>query len=236
MDPFTALMLGSTALKGVTSLISGRKSAGAAKRAALAQQIGQNNAISGIHANAREFYDNQSALGEGFQPFIQSGIDATGALDRLLANPESVRSIPGYQFLQSEGLNAIDRSGAARGMVNSGRTLKDLQRFGQGLADQSLQSQFNRLYAIGGRGLDATGQRVNTLTQANVGRLNADNQAEGLAYGGASTVPQGFLAAQNARTSGYQGALDALGAGIGQLRGTSFSNPGFSSPSFGGLY
>ena len=240
MDPFTALMLGSTALSGVSSLLGGKKSAKAAKNAAISQSISQNNAISGMHANAQDYYQNQAALGDRFNPYVQSGTAATSALDQLMANPESIRALPGYQFQQQEGLNAIDRSGAARGMVNSGRTLKDLTRFGQGLADSSLQNQFNRLYAIGGRGLDATGQQVNTIGQANVGKLNTKNQAEGLAFGGASTIPQGMIAAQNARPSGYQGALDALGSGIGMLKGTSFGGGGggggLSNPSFGGLY
>lgn len=51
---------------------------------------------------------------------------------------------PGYQFRMAEGGKAIDRSAAARGGLNSGRTLKALSRFGQDMASQEYGNAFNR--------------------------------------------------------------------------------------------
>ena len=63
---------------------------------------------------------------------IQSQIDASsgGAVPDYSAFFQS----PGYQFRQDEGIRAIDRSASARGQLMSGGTLRELQRYGQGLA------------------------------------------------------------------------------------------------------
>src|SRR5690606_28346611 len=61
------------------------------------------------------------ATGEAFAP---------GAL-------EAFRRSPDYQFALQEGLGAVERSNAGRGMLRSGNTLRDLTNFGQGLATQT---------------------------------------------------------------------------------------------------
>ena len=59
-----------------------------------------------------------------------------------------MRALPSYQFDQQEGQRAVDRSAAARGMDASGRTLKDLTRFGTGLSDQTYGNQLTRLLGL----------------------------------------------------------------------------------------
>lgn len=51
---------------------------------------------------------------------------------------------PGYQFRLEQGLGAIQNSAAAKGILNSGGTLKDLQNYGQNLASQEYGNVFNR--------------------------------------------------------------------------------------------
>ncbi|KKK74367.1 hypothetical protein LCGC14_2884500, partial [marine sediment metagenome] len=46
---------------------------------------------------------------------------------------------PGYDFRFQEGTRAIDRSAAARGQLMSGGIVRELTRYGQGLAS----SEFN---------------------------------------------------------------------------------------------
>lgn len=120
---------------------------------------------------------------------------------------------PGYQFRQDEGMKALERSAAARGLLASGSTLKGIQRFGQGLASQEYTNAFNRyqvnrtnqlnpLQSLMGAGQSAT----NTLT--NAAGVQGTNEANAL------------MAAGQARASGYVGSANALSgalSGVGQM-------------------
>lgn len=51
---------------------------------------------------------------------------------------------PGYQFSQREGQRALENSAAARGLLYSGGTLKDIAQWNQGLAETQYNNVFNR--------------------------------------------------------------------------------------------
>ena len=70
---------------------------------------------------------------------------ASNKLNTLLQNPESVASTPGYQFAYNQGLEAVNRTAAAKGQLGSGNRLYDLTKFGQGLASQTYNSTVNQL-------------------------------------------------------------------------------------------
>lgn len=59
---------------------------------------------------------------------------------------------PSYQFRLGEGLRGIEGSAAARGTMLSGRTLKDLMRYGQDYASQEYANAYNRLASLSGIG------------------------------------------------------------------------------------
>lgn len=59
-------------------------------------------------------------------------------------NPEDVYKDPSYQFRLGEGTKAIEGSAAAKGLLRSGGTLKDLAGYGQDLASQEYGNMFNR--------------------------------------------------------------------------------------------
>jgi hypothetical protein len=59
---------------------------------------------------------------------------------------------PGYQFRLQQGVDAIDSSAAARGLLRSGRRLKALTEFGQDIGAEEFGAEFNRLAAIAGIG------------------------------------------------------------------------------------
>jgi len=95
------------------------------------------------------------------------------------------RQTPGYQFQFNEGVKAIDRGAAARGLLKSGGRLKALERFGQGLADREYGDYMNRLAAIAGLGQTATTQTgqfgaQNALAAGQAGIGAATAQANGL--------------------------------------------------------
>ena len=70
---------------------------------------------------------------------------ASNKLNELLQNPESVTSTPGYQFAYNQGLEAVNRTAAAKGNLGSGNRLYDLTKFGQGLASQTYNNTVSQL-------------------------------------------------------------------------------------------
>lgn len=114
---------------------------------------------------------------------------------------EQFQTSPGYQFRMDQGIEAIERSNAASGRLNSGATLRDLTQFGQGIASQEFNNYANRLAGIAGIGQTATSQT------ANLGAAAASNQGNALMQAG------------QARASGYQGSANAMNNTMGNLAG-----------------
>jgi hypothetical protein len=107
---------------------------------------------------------------------------------------------PGYQFTRDQGLAGIQNTAAARGGLYSGATLKALNKFNSGLADQTFNTAYNRdqqsknqqanfLSNLAGLGssISSGTQAVGQNYAANVGNLltsNANAQgAAGIARG-----------------------------------------------------
>jgi hypothetical protein len=91
---------------------------------------------------------------------------------------------PGYQFRMDEGMRVLERGAAARGILNSGGTIRGAVRYGQNYASSEYQRVFDRVAAIAGRGQGAAnaGSDVIVNTGVNTGRalVNAgDARASG---------------------------------------------------------
>lgn len=69
-----------------------------------------------------------------------------------------VASTPGYQFQLNQGTKAIERQGAAAGMLGSGNTLTALTNYGQGLAQNYYGVYMDNLARIVNEGSGATQQ------------------------------------------------------------------------------
>lgn len=57
---------------------------------------------------------------------------------------EAVLADPGYRFRADEGQGALERSAAARGLLRSGGTLKDLSKWSQEFASQEYGNVYDR--------------------------------------------------------------------------------------------
>lgn len=113
---------------------------------------------------------------------------------------------PGYQFRQDEGIRAIDRSASARGQLMSGGTLRELQRYGQGLASSEFGNYANRLSSLAGIGQTAA---------FGGGQLGA--QAAGQVGTSAANIGQSLMAGGTAQASGIVGANNAFQQGFGNI-------------------
>ena len=57
---------------------------------------------------------------------------------------EDARRDPGFEFRMQEGQRALESSAAAKGMLRSGQTWKDLQKYGQQMGELGYQNVYNR--------------------------------------------------------------------------------------------
>jgi hypothetical protein len=220
-----AAILGAAAIGAGASLIGGSQQAKAAKSAAKSQA----KATKATIAQQERALERQIGLQE---PFRQTGVNALAdyatASQYTPFGMDQFQADPGYQFRMSEGLKALERSAASRGILQSGGTLKDITRFGQDAASQEYQNAFQRYlterqaklqpleYRIGlGQGA-ASGQAANVgSTAATVGGLTTslgDIRSAGImgranAYTNALSNISG-LATQGAEAYGqYQAGL-----------------------------
>lgn len=207
------------------SSLTGEDAADASRRAAADTYQKQQSAISQLLGYGDDY---AKYFQDTYAPYTANGRYYNDALRQLVENPSSVRALPGYQFDQDQGIQALDRSAAAKGMLNSGRASKDLMRFGTGLADKTYGDQLQRLMGLNQQGLSATA----ASTQGETGRLGTRTTAFGGQMNAAGTIGQGDVAAANAMASGSQNLLNFggnlagkfIGAGVNPFKGFNFGN------------
>jgi hypothetical protein len=150
---------------------------------------------------------------EDAAPWRQAGTTAlTGLQDSKFQDTFDMNKFqqdPGYQFRMDEGNKAINAAASARGMSNSGATMKALTRYGQDYSsgeyakaydrfNNDRTTQFNRLSSLAGIGQTANSQ----LAQAG---MNNANQ-----------IGSNIMGAGNAAAAGAIGQSNAISGGINQ--------------------
>ncbi len=171
----------------------------AAANNALESQIYQSNkALETPYINAGDSAENELAgfLGLGGDP------DATQRAFQDYLNST------GYQFDVNQGVNAIASSKAASGLLNSGATLKALDTFGTGEAQQ-----FGQQYASDLTGMVNTGAgAANALAgqgQSYAGQVSANNNSA------ASVSANAGLSAANSVSNALASGVNAFAIGNG---------------------
>lgn len=179
-------------IAGGASILGGILGGKGAKKAAKAQvQMGRE----ALALQSKMFEEGRADLA----PWREAGGQAIGQGLAMLQPGYDYTASPGYQFRFNEGQRAVESGGAAKGMLMSGGTLKDLVRFGQGTAAADYNDQFNRVMAVAGGG-----QQAATST-AGLGQ-NYANSASGILQG----IGQ-------AKASGYAGQNQAIQGTLGNL-------------------
>jgi hypothetical protein len=121
---------------------------------------------------------------------------------------------PGYQFRLQQGQEALERSGAARGVTNTGGTLKNILDYGQQAASQEYGNVYNRMAGTYGMneaarqaafGLNAP-QQFQGWAATEAGRLGAYQMAEADRAGAYGMNEANRAAAAQFNQGGYQQA------------------------------
>jgi hypothetical protein len=110
-----------------------------------------------------------------FQPYADAAAPAAGMYsDALGLNgadgntraETAFKTSPGYEFRVNQGLDAIDRRAASRGMLASGNTAIDTLDYAGGLASQEYGGWLDRLAGQQEFGANVAGQRAGVTTDA----------------------------------------------------------------------
>lgn len=140
---------------------------------------------------------------------------------------------PDYNFALQQGGLAVDRSAAARGLLTSGGTLKDLTSFGQGLASQQYGNYVARLQSMVQTGANAAGGSASAATafgNAGAQSLNTLGAAQasgavGIANSFAS-LPQNLLYAQAFGSGNSPSSYPTPSQSISSYPGMNFNSSG----------
>lgn len=161
--------------------------------------FGSGGAIDGSNPIAMAY----GALGRRIAPQAQKEAAANAREERLMDLGSYERynwqQDPGYQFRMDEGIRALDRSAAARGVLNSGGQGRALVRYGQDYASNEYQNVYNRLATIAGYGNAAVAQGSNLIVNTGANNANA------------------LINAGEAKASGYIAQGNAWSNAIGQV-------------------
>lgn len=146
------------------------------------------------------------------------GIDSTGAKALQTKAYNDFQTTPGYQFRLDQGVKALDRSAASKGMLLSGAQTKGLNDYAQGQASSEYGNYVNQLKGVSDSGL--------------AGQTGVNNTAAGVFTNGNNALMNGNLA----RANSYQNSANALASGIasGIQNGASLASFGLGSGWFGG--
>ncbi len=205
---------------GVAAVAGAVVSANASENAASTEANAANNA-SGVQQN--QYNLNRADM----QPWLDSGKNALGQLNQQMPNltrgfsMADFQADPGYAFNLQQGQQAIERSAAARGGLDSGATMKSLAGYSQGLAGQQYDAAFNRYNTTQGN----TFNRLATM--AGMGQQAATtNAANGTAT--ANSIGNNMMGAGNAQAAGQiaQGnnITSLVGSGMNTWLGNQYLN------------
>jgi hypothetical protein len=176
------------------------------------------NALNGAAAGYGSLSDLAGKYGQGTNLYLDS-LGANGAEGNARAQ-SAFQAGPGYDFTLGQGLQALQRTRNAQGMLNSGNTDIDTLKYATGLANQTYGSWQDRLAGLVNPELSATsgaatGQAGVANSLASLYGTYGQNQA-----GVANNVATGLAGVNTG-----QAANDvALGNSLATLQGNDTTN------------
>lgn len=161
--------------------------------------------LAGLDAGGVEAIDLQAQLSGAMGPEAQQM-----AMDSVMRSPE-------FDFIREQGLREVNANAAATGGTGGGEFMRDLTRFGQGLASQRFDTAYGRLGQVGQRGLQVGGMR------SNLASMLAGQQA------GVETGAANALSALMGQQASAEGQLGAAGVNLASQMGTAGANVGMQT-------
>jgi hypothetical protein len=175
-------------------------------------ETGALNAFSGARdASIAGYTGARDATLGYYQPYQQTGVNALNrANDMQSGGFQYSPTDPSYAWRLGQGVDAIDRSAAARGQILSGGNLKALTRYGQGLASTEFANDFARNNQLAQLGLSGTNGAAQAQQNYATGLANTQS---GYATGTANTL----FGAADGRTGARYNRGNAIAAQYGDV-------------------
>lgn len=199
------------------SLLGGAVASQSAKEAAKIQARGYTDAMQMQIDAQNKMLDKQMMA---ISPYLESGKAALSDLNTGLVEGgkftkqfkvSDIEDDPGYQFDLAQGLQAVQRSAAAKGSLSSGGTLKSIASFTKGLASEEVNSAFNRFMTQ----QDAQFNRLSTIASLGSGAVNTlSNFSQNYANQVSNAYGAGITGAAGSTASGVVGSANAISGGV----------------------
>jgi hypothetical protein len=205
---------------------------GGAALGAYASREASETAAEGVQAGISAEERQADIAREDIAPWREAGGRALTTLEGELEGPISpdmagFEGMPGYKFRLSQGMQALDRSAAARGGVGGGGHKASILDYAQGSASQEYDKEYGRRYG-------ARSDYLNRLAaMAGLGQT-ATTAGAGLGAGSAARIAGGYRDIGTAGAAGTMGTAQAITGGINQglwAYGSGMFDRGSSAPS-----
>jgi hypothetical protein len=196
------------------------------------------NSVSNSNSTATSHTGNQAygALSDAFAPVMGQTAQSGDFISQLLglkgdagANDAFQKYLgsTGYQFNLNSGSNAITGNAAAKGLLNSGSTLKALSDYGQNTGASYFNNFLQQLLGLGKQGTDAgsllagaggvsdSNSVSNTNSTSNSGTVSSSNS---VGQGTSGSVSSGVSGSESGSgIGGFTGILlnNLMGKGVG---------------------
>lgn len=191
-----------------------------------------NAAASAAEAQKKSAQDAMDLQNQTYQqqradqaPWLQAGQTSLADMLRMTHggyDASVMANDPGFQFRMAQGQQALERSAAARGGLNSGGMMKSLTRYGQGVASDEFQNRFGRLAQLAGLGQSAT-QNI-----GGIGSQHANSMSE--LYGAMGNAnAAGAIGQGNGWADGFNAVGQGVAMGMGGFGGGGGGVPGLSA-------
>jgi hypothetical protein len=194
-------------IAGGATLIAGRNASRAADRASQVQSDASQRA-----ADVQlQMYETTR---EDLKPYMEHGVPAMNSLAAMYGlvpgseafgekQMEAFRAAPDYQIAMREGLSALDKSAASRGMLKSGRTMKGAMDYASDLGTRKLDSYLNRLRDIAGIG-------QSSAARTGAAALSTGSNLANTYLGQGQAEASGIIGSSNAQNRMITGLGDSL--------------------------
>lgn len=205
------------------SLFTNKDSASAANAANAGIQEGWGKAKKFVGEGVDTYNNFATQAGAKFDPFLKTGTAANTMYGNALglngaegnaAATGAFQAGPGYQFQMDQGLQALDRGAASRGMLSSGNLIQAEQKYGSDLANQEYQNWLKNLMAGSTSGQQAAGSQAAILTGQGDKGYDAGKTLGTLGYQSSVAEGNNLAGAELAKTAAAQNIFGAITSGL----------------------
>ena len=205
------------------SLFTNEDSVNAATAANAGVSKGLKKAGESIQGGVNTYNKFATQAGAKFDPFYETGTAANAMYGNALglngaegnaAATGAFQAGPGYQFQMDQGLQALDRGAASRGMLSSGNLIQAEQKYGSDLANQEYQNWLKNLMAGSTSGQNAAQSQANILTGQGDKGYDAGKTMGALQFQGQTAMGNNLAGAELANQQASQNIFGAITAGL----------------------